>query len=535
MQKSAIGQYAYYVHYHAYNFAKSNKTLGDTYLSSYARETAVGISDKYKSTWSSEQKKSFANIVSALMNRTDSLDTGYTTSDVKEIQDAITKSLQNGFKQAVDIADFTTGKVVSTGQGGKSYSGARKYLTQAQLARLLEQAIDIQNNINKVRASITAKGTVMPTNLVSFENKLTSYKSTLKKLNNEFGKRVSTKEYHFGQQSTERINVGNPIMEQIIEINTLARELGLLEIILTGAQGELFEKILYAAGNMAHAVGVNEIRETFNDAGYVVNGQLTGAKRATIDWKMDGLPIAAWAKTIMSQNSVGTVNRGDIRYSISNKASQIKTDVVIELPDKSAVSGVGAATNISAKSGDIFGKYPIGLVSNTNLWFLIQDLDVKFLRSYLNIMAEHENKAPKQYVDPLVEASAIQYLNKYRQDAFLATQILVIWKALSGHNFGRYGSTASLLVLNDTRHKKIFLVEINDIIRYITNQKNLCAGVIDTYFDFDKMDINSLILDNKWGNSLHDRMANLLNSAYSKKISASMGGDILNKIPRIVE
>ena len=529
MAKSAIGQYAYYVHYHAQNFTKSNK-MQSTALSQYAREKARNVANEYRSKVSDQQKQDYIELVSALMKRRTIDDPK--AAELSQVQDAIIDSLSHGFDKSIDKVDWERGIVGGIREGGSSYHGARRYLTSDQIDRLSKQADNIRTAIVQMNNSVK-QGVVDQTKLDQLKALLEKQESELQALKQNFT--TDAKEYKFFGRAATRIDAGAGMSERIDNINNLAKELGLLQVVLTGAQGELFEKVLYATGNMANGIAVNTIRKALINPNITTKSLLIGDIKETIDWKINGIPAEAWAKTAMAQRSVGIIKDGKIRYDISNKSSQLKTDVVVEFP--STGTDIGVTANISAKSGNIFGKYPIGLVSGTNLWYLIQDLDFKFLRQYLNVIAEHayfwdfsgkklDNFATK-------EAAAIKTIQSYRQDALLATQILGIWKAISGYNFGRYGSAAQLLVLNDTIGKKVYLLEIADVINYICNGQNLTNGTIQRYFTFEGMDYNSLWLDNRWDNSLHNRMAKLLTSAHSKKVSVAMRGDLINNIKHI--
>lgn len=535
MAKSAISQYAYYVHYHAQNFTKSNK-MQSTALSQYARDKARNVANQFRSKVNDYQKQNYVELVSALMKRrtvngltTDRL----TAAELSQIQDTIIDSLSHGFDKSIDKIDWERGIVGGVRHTGSSYYGARRYLTNDQIDRLSKQATDIRTAIVQANNSIR-QGLIDPTKLDQLKALLEKQESELQALKQNFTQ--DAKEYKFFGHSAIRIDAGANMSERIDNINNLARELGFQQVILTGTQGELFEKVLYAAGNMANGIAVNTILGTFIDPKFIATGMLTGDQKNAIEWKINGIPAGTWAQTAMAQKSIGRINRTNIRYDISNQKSQLKTDVIVEFP--SMGQDIGVTANISAKSGNIFGKHPIGLVSGTNLWYLIQDLDFKFLRQYLNVIAEHayfyDFSRKKLNNFATKEAAAIETIKSYRQDALLATQILGIWKAISGYNFGRYGSAAQLLVLNDTIGKKVYLLEIADIINYICNGQNLTNGTLQRYFTFEGMDYNSLWLDNRWENSLHNRMAKLLTSAHAKKISVAMQGNLINNIKHII-
>jgi hypothetical protein len=76
-------------------------------------------------------------------------------------------------------------------------------------------------------------------------------------------------------------------------------------------------------------------------------------------------------------------------------------DVIVELPVEQK-SKEFKKVNISMKSVDL--SRDIHIVSGTNLWYLIQNENVKhFLRPYLNILADHmhasdQNFTPRQSI-----------------------------------------------------------------------------------------------------------------------------------------
>ena len=139
-KKSAIGEYAYYVHYHASNFVKQQRLPSENYLSNYIVSKVQQETSKYRSKISVNQKRDFANLISALMGRQSS-STEFTASQIQQLRQGIVDSLEHGFKSS-DIVDWATGRVFGArkiSDPSKKYSGAKHYLTESQIQTLIKK------------------------------------------------------------------------------------------------------------------------------------------------------------------------------------------------------------------------------------------------------------------------------------------------------------------------------------------------------------------------------------------------------------
>ena len=531
---SAIREYAFYVHYHASNYVKQQKLPGNNAISNYVVNRINLFANQYQSKVSTKQKQDFADLISALMGRTTS--SNYSPSDIKNLQDSIVDSLESGFVQGLDEVEWETGRVIGNRiRKGKTYKGATRYLTESQLQNLQSKALEIQKNIKKLENQIKLKGGSNPTLLSKLQKDLENYDNDLLNLLKQF--EAGAKDVQlFGKILKSRLDVGTDMSSRIKRINEIAKQLGLLDTALFAAQGELFEKSIKAAGDMMAGAAVKAICDSFKSGGVAINNnQVVGKNHLNLMWLEEGIPAETWAKTKMAAESYAKTD-GRKGYSISKNSSQQKTDVIITFPGETPIEGIDV--NISAKSGNIFGTYGVKLVDGTDLWYLIQNLPVKdFLRPYLNIMAEHAYFTEFFTKDTEMhkkEASAIQKISVLRKDSILATKLIMVWKALSGNTFGRKFATAQLLVLNDTKGKQIYVIEIADILKVVCDKQNLKDGAISRFFDFDNFDFQNLYFENKYQDTIDTRMALLLNSIHRRKVSVTMRGEILNSIPNKV-
>ena len=179
-KKSAIGEYAYYVHYHASNFAKQQRLPSENYLSNYVVSNAQQETRNYRSKISLNQKKDFANLISSLMGRQPP-SADFTESQLQQLRNGIVTSLGNGFNSN-DIVDWATGRVFGArkvSESSKKYTGAKHYLTESQIKALIKQADEINANIRHNEQKIKASGGADAKLLLKLEELLEGYQDKL--------------------------------------------------------------------------------------------------------------------------------------------------------------------------------------------------------------------------------------------------------------------------------------------------------------------------------------------------------------------
>ena len=510
---SAINKYAYYVHYFAANFERQQKLPSETALSNYAIQRVRSLSGNLKSGISKEVKQEYANTISALYGR-GITDTQLTNIDVQKAQAALEGILLEQIKEftTADKIQWKTGRVLNgQPQGDLIKQGAgikqTQYLTEQQLENLQILIDDLQHQVmllgEKAKQSkyqkLTDQLKQIQTMISNIKKQTDSKMRTLKGWNpGLFGAKTN---------SILRYNLGKENRQLLNDLNKQLKECEIKNIVIQRAQGTLGEDIAALAADVVSGVGLSKLYETINQA-------VVGSNATRLEFNIKGMPANVYAKTFLGKTAF---TKNDILYSTN--VSQGKVDAIINLPITKTRTGF-KKVNVSMKSVDL--AKDIHLVSGTNLWYLIQDEGVAhFLRPYLNIIADHRlNRNIGIYPSNRQrEISAIENINALKNDAFLATQILTAYKALSGNTFGR--SAAQLFVVNDVSSQQVYVLEINDIIRAILKNVELNKSAINDYFSFEGLD--DLTLTNDWQEEgLHVRMANLIRDAHAKKLFVSL-------------
>lgn len=545
MARSAISKYAYYVHYLASKFIKQQKLPQDLAFTNYAQTKVQNRAKRLQTNVSVEDKKHYATFLSALYGRNDSPDSSqstaqYTSADLTNLYDAVTQWVTNSVDPKYNlIFDRYSGQVFNDTTMGSPMQvlttagdiPTHRYLTLNQLKELQSYLNRIETELKK----IISTGAAVPIELINLEtnivNVLTKVATTLKgwasnpdlKTLKElagtrklFGKESSNEKRFDAQDwSLGKLNEQIKACKKIVTVNTIA-------------QGKAGEGLAAVAGELACGLGLQQINSHIQ-AG--LSKQVIGSQPTTIQYNVAGMPT--------SMQKYINVLAGDEVYSINKyikakkTGSQQKIDIIINLPDTNSVKGIKPVRG-SVKSIDL--RHNIGIVSGTNLWYLIQDENVKsYLRPVLNVMADHLDylKHPNiaRTVDGVQEAIAVSQVAALRQDAFNSFRIIAAYKALSGDTFGR--SAAQLFIINDVHSAQIYVLEINDIIQAICNNLTENQTAINRYFYFaaDIANLKNMILDNSWQKTIDQRMAGVINSAHQKKVTVSLKPNFLKALP----
>lgn len=516
---SAINKYAYYVHYHASSFIRQQKLPTANALSNYAIQRVRNQAGILKSGISRAVKQEYANAISELYGRNLGKDAKLTSADIKTAQDTIENILLTQTKQFTtnDRIDWLTGRVLSGNPASSSLENAAmiqqtQFLSEEQLYNLQILIDDLQRQI------ITMDTNASKEKFEKLIRELAQVQKMIQQINAQQNKELRTlKGWNKGLFGAEtdtslRMNIGAKNRDLLNSLNQSIKACNLKNIILTTAQGTLGEDVAAVAADVVCGLGISHIHTTIKQG--VIGNQWTN-----LEFNIKGMPAEVYAEALL--RDVKYV-KGNTAYS--KQGSQGKVDVVVQLPAEKGQSGF-KRVNVSMKSVDL--SKDIHLVSGTNLWYLIQDENVReFLRPYLNIIANHLDAlqnpdSPKGFA--VLEMSAIKAVDSLRKDALLATKIITAYKALSGHTYGRMA--AQLFVVNDVASKKTYVLEVNDIIRALLNEISMNQSAIDNFFTFDG--INDLILNNTWQETIHARMAGIILDARNRKLSIALRNNVI--------
>ena len=317
-------------------------------------------------------------------------------------------------------------------------------------------------------------------------------------------------------------------------------------------QGDLFEKAGVMAGYLLREVSLTEIEkkltEVLNEKDLAVSkmGQYGGVSpnlQFTTEFISDKIAKKSFLKKITETKNGNTIT--------SKQSSQQKIDIIIDLDDDNYHR---IPTTMSLKSQNL--SKSISLVSGTNLWYLIQNESLGFVNGYINIMADHSdsikklvkmsrNKANKSgrasgsgewfagfksgitFEDERAAAAKLANQRKY---AIAAAEIISFTKAITGATFGR--QAAQLMVINDTSTKKIFVIEIADILEYAAN--SLQQGEkYETLIQLKDGTNFNKVYKNEWGIRKENRIAALLDQLHAQKVSLALHSNIIQKVTKI--
>ena len=533
MANSAIGKYLYYVHYYASNY----KTPSSNLLSDYAKSKVRASSGKLQTNISVKRKQEFANLISALIGK-DSGSSNLTSSEIANTKTVIEDMMINQVNEYVKSAGFIsqTGAVLSGNSTSKGTSGGasrqKRYLSIDQLENLEDSLRDRLAHVQSLLKQVT-KGSAKQAQLIQLEsNILTMFKEinalkqlqdselkTLKEWNEGlFGAKTDTslrmdlKKYETGTQT---------IYSLLKDINKALVQFKMQDSFLRVASG-FYGEAVTAAAALYLGNNINQITAKS------ISNQMTGKNYETIKYLINGVPAEVIEKLNLDIQEQHVDSNGT-KTLITARSSQQKIDVIVDFP----IDTSNELKKIGVSVKNINLKHHIHIVSGTPLWYLLQSENPKtFLRHWLNTMAEHNALKEKTMSNEQqnIEFASISSIQRNRKDAIFAAKLISGYKALTGDNIGR--SAAQLFIVNDTssKHGKVYVLEMNDILKAILLGV-LEGNAIDNYFEFDQsVDFDDLYIKNQWDeDSLHNRMANLLNDLHAKKMYISLKNTVLNK------
>ena len=544
MAKSAIGKYAYYVHYSACNYMRKEGNLPNGELSRYAIRKVQDRAKTLKSNISKKTKEEYAKTISALYGR--KTDSKYKLPDWNAFSNSLLEILKEKYDSVTDSAILLkeSGRLIASGRSSRSRQKKlieRRYLTQNQIKELVQLMENLDISMRKPLQGKQSEFDELKTKLELLGRKL----------------EIATKKMIEGLAAIEqdpdwkmlkgidkktaaqwRFDLGKDNNTLLYDINSLMQSCGLAYVALSTAQGFAGEAVAAMSAEIVAGLVEKTLEKDLEPNFKLLADEniMKGSISPNIKYKMYG-DSKHWPEFLKDSKEVIEDKESGGKTVVSKNVSQQKVDVAVQLP-KNLTSNKKIPVNISMKSVDL--RRAIGLVSGTNLWYLISDENVKdFLRPYLNITAGHlgDRQTDWKGANAKVVAEEMVAANKIRakrQDALKAVQILSAYKAISGDIYGR--TAAQLFVVNDVNGKKTYVLEINDIIQAILRNITEKGGKIEKYFNFSFQDIKDLLLDNfyhsKAQGGIHGRIGQLLSSAHQKKISVLMDPDItslLNK------
>ena len=540
---SAISDYGYYVHYYASNFVKKTSVPGGNALSNYAIQKTKARIIGIKSGVSQGIKQKYANTISNLYGRNLNEDASLSSSDRNKMHQILENWMDEELhlEKNARIIDRESGRIV---QGNASLTDTLKTQMKKEQSGgaigatrfvSIPQINNIKNIINELQRDIviaTQTNRISQSELKDIENDIQTILTNLNKIESEQKNKMKTLSQYLGKfaenipgaNTVLRYDLGQANSQLLKKINIVLKYLHMQYGVMTTAQGMYAEGIAAMAAEMCAGLAIDHINKD------LLNQLVVGKNKPYIQWLHKGIPSDVYAKILMQDS----IERNGY-VTVSKKASQQKIDVEATLPTDESMKGF-KKVNISVKSYDL--SRDLGMVSGTPLFYLLHNEDHKiFLRPYLNIMANRQEsleRIKRRKNHGREDVAAVALLSGLRENALLATKILVAYKAITGDTFGR--NAAQLLVVNDVATKKTYVLEIADIIRAMLSDVVKNPYSINNYFSFDGADtIGDLLLKNEWQKDGYDaRMVKLLQDLHAKKMTVHLRntvitGDLMRK------
>lgn len=527
---SAISDY--YVNYHATHYLHNDpNSRNKAYLTTYSQRRLLEQAARLKTNVSDEAKAQYKDLLNGLMSRNDLL-----KDLAPQIQDAIANVLQDRFGKIADlIIDIQSGSV------GRDLSKQfdaylnktfktidnKYFISRQRFDKLLSiylEALQAAKDgiLNKNNLQTLDKAITETENIQKELSKLKSIK--LENITDPKAKFILTGLQSRFNTDWFTINAAAADGQSLIsKINELIQSINGIASVAAAAQGALFEYVGVAASYLMDKEASDSIDDMVEKIVHDISTQTglhQGAKTKQITYDAGGMSkelAERLAKLNGKQKVVDIDGKRKIQSSIS---TQQKIDVLVSIPDEYGKMQIPASFKNYAIHSNM---REIGLVSGTDALQLLSNENYDYIRKYLNIMAQHNALSDRKHihVPRSVEQNSVSTITQQRKDAILSFQLLAIYKALTGDVENR--TAAQLFVINDINSKKIEIFEISELI-----QKLLLSNInnISQYFVFPKTDFNIYYL-NKWiegepAESAIDRMAKLLHSVHSQKISVGM-------------
>ena len=526
---SEIGKYAYYVHYYAEN-AISNIPMKGT-LAMMARERLSSTTKTFQPKISKQTKQQYANMLAAIYGRADPDDAHFNPEDVR---DSIEKLMQSEINSSLGQIDWYVGKVLN-GEGNKEDSSntgriTTTYISPSDYAKTMSKIDDL----NKAIRAISSKRGLAPKEIEQLIDRIERIRTHLTETIAKAGANPellqALPKNYFGplDKNKKYIKVNEDFTKAFRELNNLLKKYKFIGKVNTYQTGYLGEATALAAAYMVTGLAEQSIDKALQEAvNNSINtnsraGALVGGMQVEMQYNIKGIASEALSHSWMHGKEEKNIN--GIRMRVEKQGSQQKIDIVAQLPDMEDETKV-VPVKMSVKNVDLTKDFGIHLVSGTNIWQIIQDEKPSYLKQYLNIMADREGRQnPGQN-----ESAAVAKLASLRDDAQLSLRLLSVYKALTGATFQR--QKAELLVVNDSGNANIYVVEMADILNAIITKVSQTQGHLDQWF---KMNIeDSKLFYNTWNNeSLHRRMALLLNDVHSRNIDIIFRSNIFTSLAR---
>lgn len=185
----------------------------------------------------------------------------------------------------------------------------------------------------------------------------------------------------------------------------------------------------------------------------------------------------------------------NVFMSTSGSSASGKVDVQLHWNNKLAKI---SAKNVNLSSGHAW----VHIVSGSSLLYLLQDVNANFVNHFLNLVAEHSDRAG---------------LTGMRNTILEEVKLILFYKALTGSNYGR--STADTFVINDnSRPGGVRVYCMNDIVQSVLKSgstRNISVNNGSSPLANIRLQ-NDFIANDTTGAS---RISKLLANAHQQKIS----------------
>ena len=543
---SAISRYAYYVHYHAVNAVKNAPIKSDTYFSEYALYKLSEPRILANSGISKQTKRELADMIEGLH------DASKLKADVdrdkvwNDIRDLLNRQWNGIWANA--RLDEATGRVLTTGRGGLHQQRVHsRYIETSQLTAYI-------NQLQQIMTQVGTATTLSPDDRSELLQKCNEVINEINynvqvgfasngALIDTSGKEVVKYGNTFLKQGVEYARVSNIVHRKIQAINELLAQLPALYTGMNVATGLSEEALTMEAAMLVAGIGVSNVVDYMKRGLDKAKSQglgasngmpmLTGQYAPKLEYLINGIPAEAQARIWKSDRAYTQQIDKDTAIIVDVKGSQQKVDVIATLPttDPAYASGLKAVP-ISVKNRNLSAAIHegIGLVDKTNVWYLMQDEKVAFLRRYLNVLADREETKAQEDSD---ENTAISQLIRHKDDALLATKLLTAYKALSGDTFGR--QRAEMFVLYDSAGKKSYVVDIGDIMKALLLQIVKNPQNIDHYFKSNVIATLGRPLKNNYQADVHIRMGELIADIRERNLSVAFNTAGFKDLMSIIE
>ena len=199
-----------------------------------------------------------------------------------------------------------------------------------------------------------------------------------------------------------------------------------------------------------------------------------------------------------------SIDLGDITQTI--RTSQNKIDVSFDWEDQ--------PLNISAKNLDIGkGVKFIHTTQGYSLLYLLQDEDSSFVNHYLNLFAQHDDKAGKSLKDA-------------RNEVLQCLKLTLAYKGLTGDTYGRGNAMTNVFVVNNYTGGKnhVKVISVANLLNKFANNDSRFLSLKSAPEDVSKLYKNKKVKDNKDGTV---RIANILRQMHARKVTTSFSSALL--------